>query len=104
MEKISRSGFLKLAAAAAMSGVTAGALTACNNSASSSTAAASGAAVYTPGTYTATAKGMSEITATVTFDAASITKVELDLSGETDSIGQAAKDKLIEDMEEHHEH
>ena len=31
MEKISRSGFLKLAAAAAMSGVTAGALTACNN-------------------------------------------------------------------------
>ena len=46
MEKISRSGFLKLAAAAAMSGVTAGALTACNNSASSSTAAASGAAVY----------------------------------------------------------
>ena len=98
MEKISRSGFLKLAAAAAMSGVTAGALTACNNSASSSTAAASGAAVYTPGTYTATAKGMSEITATVTFDAASITKVELDLSGETDSIGQAAKDKLIEQV------
>ena len=58
MEKISRSGFLKLAAAAAMSGVTAGALTACNNSASSSTAAASGAAVYTPGTYTAKATGM----------------------------------------------
>ena len=41
---------------------------------------------------------MSEITATVTFDAASITKVELDLSGETDSIGQAAKDKLIEQV------
>ena len=34
----------------------------------------------------------------MTFDAASITKVELDLSGETDSIGQAAKDKLIEQV------
>ena len=37
MNKISRKGFLKIAAAAAMSGVTAGALAACN-SASSSTA------------------------------------------------------------------
>ena len=98
MEKISRKGFLKIAAAAAMSGVTAAGLAACNV-ASSSTAASSGAAgIYTPGTYTATAKGMSEITATVTFDATSITKVELDLSGETDSIGQAAKDKLIEQV------
>ena len=41
---------------------------------------------------------MSEITATVTFDANTITKVELDLSGETDNIGQAAKDKLIEQV------
>lgn len=98
MEKISRKGFLKIAAAAAMSGVTAAGLAACN-AAGSSTAASSGAAgIYTPGTYTATAKGMSEITATVTFDATSITKVELDLSGETDSIGQAAKDKLIEQV------
>ena len=31
MEKISRKGFLKVAAAAAMSGVTAGALAACNS-------------------------------------------------------------------------
>ena len=93
MEKISRKGFLKIAAAAAMSSVTAAGLAACNAASSSTAAASSGAAgIYTPGTYTATAKGMSEITATVTFDAASITKVELDLSGETDSIGQAAKD------------
>ena len=55
MEKISRKGFLKIAAAAAMSGVTAAGLAACN-AASSSTAASSGAAgIYTPGTYTATA-------------------------------------------------
>ena len=94
MEKISRKGFLKIAAAAAMSSVTAAGLAACNAASGSSSAAG----IYTPGTYTATAKGMSEITATVTFDAASITKVELDLSGETDSIGQAAKDKLIEQV------
>lgn len=48
MNKISRKGFLKIAAAAAMSGVTAGALAACN-AASSSTAASSGVAgSYTP--------------------------------------------------------
>ena len=99
MEKISRKGFLKIAAAAAMSSVTAAGLAACNAASSSTAAASSGAAgIYTPGTYTATAKGMSEITATVTFDAASITKVELDLSGETENIGQAAKDKLIEQV------
>ena len=35
MNKISRKGFLKIAAAAAMSGVTAGALAACNSASSS---------------------------------------------------------------------
>jgi succinate dehydrogenase/fumarate reductase flavoprotein subunit/uncharacterized protein with FMN-binding domain len=94
MEKISRKGFLKIAAAAAMSSVTAAGLAACNAANVSSSAAG----IYTPGTYTATAKGMSQITATVTFDANTITKVELDLSGETESIGVAAKDKLIEQI------
>ena len=94
MEKISRKGFLKIAAAAAMSSVTAAGLAACNAASGSSSAAG----IYTPGTYTATAKGMSQITATVTFDANTITKVELDLSGETESIGAAAKDKLIEQI------
>lgn len=60
MKKISRKSFLKLASAAAMSGITAGALAACN-AASGSTAASSAAAKYTPGTYTATAKGMSDM-------------------------------------------
>ena len=61
MNKISRKGFLKIAAAAAMSGVTAGALAACNT-ASSSTAASSGAAgTYIPGTYEGTAEGISSI-------------------------------------------
>ena len=97
MEKISRKGFLKVAAAAAMSGITAAGLAACN-AASSASGVSSATGIYTPGTYTATAKGMSEITATVTFDANTITKVELDLSGETESIGGAAKDKLIEQI------
>ena len=101
MEKISRKGFLKLASAAAMGGVTAGALAACQ-AASSSTAssgAASAAGIYTPGTYTSAGKGMNgDVTATVTFSETAITAVELDVSGETESIGQAAKDKLIEQV------
>lgn len=83
MKKISRSGFLKLAAAAAMSGVTAGALTACGNSASSSSAAASSAAVYTPGTYTAKATGMGEVTVSMTFTENAITDVTVDTANET---------------------
>ena len=56
MNKISRKGFLKIAAAAAMGTVTAGALTGCNSASSSSvdaagSAAASGATVHSPGTY-----------------------------------------------------
>ena len=53
MNKISRKGFLKIAAAAAMSGVTAGALAACN-AASSSTAASGATGTYIPGTYEGT--------------------------------------------------
>ena len=74
MEKISRKGFLKVAAAAAMSGVTAGALAACNSAASSSTAA-SGDAIYTPGTYTGTATGIGEVKVTMTFSETAITDV-----------------------------
>ncbi len=79
MKKISRKGFLKIAAAAAMSGVTAGALSACNSSSSSAAAstAASGASVYTAGTYTATAKGMNDVTVTMTFSETAITEVKV---------------------------
>ena len=52
----------------------------------------------TPRTYTATAKGMSDITMTATFSETAITDIQLDLSGETDSIGQAAKDDLIKQL------
>ena len=54
MNQISRKGFLKVAAAAAMSGVTAGALAACN-AAKDSAAASAPAGSYIPGTYEGTA-------------------------------------------------
>ena len=95
MEKISRKGFLKVAAAAAMSGVTAGALAACNSAASSSTAA-SGDAIYTPGTYTGTATGIGEVKVTMTFSATAITDVVVDASNETESIGGVAAPTLQE--------
>ena len=60
MNKISRKGFIKIAAAAAMSGVTAGALAACNAASGSASASTSGAAgQYIPGTYEGTAEGIS---------------------------------------------
>ena len=89
-ENISRRNFLKgsLAGAAtlAMAGVGLG------------TTAFAEEGIYTPGTYTATAEGMETVTVTATFDANSITDIELDVSGETPSIGQAAKDELIEQI------
>mgnify|MGYP004486019863 FL=1 len=97
MEKISRKGFLKVAAAAAMSGVTAGALAACNSASSSSTAAsASGDAIYTPGTYTGTATGIGEVKVTMTFSETAITEVVIDASNETESIGGVAAPTLQE--------
>lgn len=100
MKKISRKGFLKIAAAAAMSGVTAGALAACE-SASSAVSAASGAgsvaagATYIPGTYEATAAGINgDVKVTMTFSENAITDVVLDVSGETPSIGGAAAEDL----------
>ena len=54
--------------------------------------------IYTPGTYTATAKGMGVITMKATFDANSITAIELDVSNETENIGGAAKDELIDQL------
>ena len=101
MNKISRKGFLKIAAAAAMSGVTAGALAACN-SASSSTAASSAAApagTYIPGTYEGTAEGISStVKVTMTFSDSAVTNVVVDTSGETASYGAAAADQLKEQL------
>ena len=98
MNKISRKGFLKIAAAAAMSGVTAGALAACN-AASSSTAASGAAGTYIPGTYEGTAEGISStVKVTMTFSASAVTDVVVDTSGETASYGAAAADQLREQL------
>lgn len=94
MKKISRKGFLKVAAAAAMSGVTASALAACNTGSSSSTAASTGEAIYTPGTYTGTATGIGEVKVTMTFSETAITDVVIDASNETESIGGVAAPTL----------
>jgi len=111
---ISRRDFLKGTAAGALSIAAAGVLGACasdtgaTGAAAESTTAAAGTTAaaettaaaaggrYTPGTYSATAQGMGEVKVTMTFDEDSITDVVLDLSNETDSIGQAAGDDLKE--------
>ena len=98
MNKISRKGFIKIAAAAAMSGVTAGALAACN--AASGSASTSGAAgQYIPGTYEGTAEGISStVKVTMTFSDSAVTDVVVDTSGETASFGAAAADELREQL------
>ncbi len=88
-KEMSRRSFLKglgaLAGVAAVSG-----LAGCSNRKESSTEA-----IYTPGTYTATAAGYdSDVTVTVTFDETHITEVVVDSSGETESVGAAAADTL----------
>ena len=98
MNKISRKGFIKIAAAAAMSGVTAGALATCN--AASGSASTSGAAgQYIPGTYEGTAEGISStVKVTMTFSDSAVTDVVVDTSGETASFGAAAADELREQL------
>ena len=106
MNKISRKGFLKIAAAAAMSGVTAGALAACNAASGSTSTAASGSAAasgatgtYIPGTYEGTAEGISStVKVTMTFSDSAVTDVVVDTSGETASYGAAAADELREQL------
>ena len=99
MNKISRKGFLKIAAAAAMSGVTAGALAACNSASSSSTAASAASGTYIPGTYEGTAEGISStVKVTMTFSDSAVTNVVVDTSGETASYGAAAADQLKEQL------
>ena len=101
MNKITRKGFLKIAAAAAMSGVTAGALAACESAGSAVSGAASAGsapaagAAYIPGTYEGTAQGISStVKVTMTFSETAVTDVVVDTSGETASYGAAAAEEL----------
>ena len=99
MNKISRKGFLKIAAAAAMSGVTAGALAACKGGAASSGAASAAPGSYIPGTYEGTAEGISStVKVKMTFSDSAVTDVVVDTSGETASYGAAAADQLKQQL------
>jgi len=88
MANISRRSFLKGVAASAA------------GAALLSTAAfAEEGAIYTPGTYTASAAGISsDVTVTMTFDANNIVDVQIDVSGETAGIGAAAGAALEEQI------
>ena len=91
MKEISRRAFLK----GAMSGTAAVAAMAALPLAGLEAIAESGA-IYTPGTYTATAKGINTVMVTMTFSEKAITDVILDVSGETPGYGLEAADKLKE--------
>ncbi len=106
---ISRRDFIKGIAAGAVSVATVGILQACEYSTSNSggttaaaesgSAAASGVtgeATYTPGTYSATATGMGEVTVTMTFDETSITDVQIDVSNETAGYGLEIGDEMAQ--------
>ena len=96
-KELSRRDFLKGAGAAA--GVAAlGMLAGCTND-SKPTPTPEGTpeapkGLYTPGTYSAKGKGMSDLVVTMTFSADAITDVVLNLEGETANIGQAAAEEL----------
>ena len=87
MKELSRRDFLK----GALAGTAAAALSTVTGAA----AFAEEKGIYTPGTYSASAKGIgSDVTVTMTFDANSITDVAIDVSGETPGIGAAIGEQM----------
>ena len=89
MKEITRRSFLKGALATTATAAVAGVV-----GIPAATALAEG--VYKPGTYTATAKGINTITATMTFSADAITDVVLDMSGETPGYGKDIAEALAD--------
>ena len=61
-------------------------------------AAVAEASSYVPGTYQGAGTGMGAVIANVTVDADSITEIVLDLSNETENIGQVAGDTLVDQL------
>ena len=91
--QLSRRDFLKGIAAGAVSVTAMGMFAGCNEL--KTVASAEGAAAYTPGTYSASAKGIaSDVTVTMTFSETAITDVQIDVSGETPNIGGAIGDDM----------
>ena len=104
MSKVSRRDFLRTSAVGAFGAAMAGMLGACSDTAASSSTAASAAAsseggLYTPGTYSATSKGISsDVTVTMTFDGSKITDVQIDVSGESAGFGADAGEELTSQL------
>ncbi len=80
-KSLSRRDFLKGSAAGALGAAAAGLL------GSGAIALAEESGTYTPGTYSAEAQGIGTVKVTMTFDAESITDVQVDVSEETPTIG-----------------
>ena len=90
-KELSRRDFIKGVAAGAFGVAAAGVL------GSMPVVAAAEEAKYTPGTYTATAKGIaSDVKVTMTFSENAITDVVIDAAGETPELGGAAAPKLAQ--------
>ena len=88
---ISRRNFLKGIAASAAGLAIAGVMP------KSSTPVKAESAIYTPGTYSASARGInSNVTVTMTFDETSILDVQIDCSGETEGIGTVIGDEMAQ--------
>lgn len=82
MKELSRRSFLKGAlATAAMTGI-------------AGVSIAENAAIYTPGTYSATEKGLGTVKVTMTFSETAITDVIIDAAAETPNYGGAAAEEL----------
>ena len=90
---ISRRDFLVGAATTTLGIAATGLLSGCLT-----TGGASAAGIYKPGIYSATAHGIGTVTATVAFDSNRIIDVKLDLVGESEGVGQKAKDRLIQNI------
>ncbi len=89
-KNVTRRDFLKGMAASAVGLTALGALAGCTKEASAPAPSAGSAAKYTPGTYSSSAKGIaSDVKVTMTFSETEITDVQIDVSGETPSIGGA---------------
>lgn len=94
-KELSRRDFLKGMAAGAVGMATMGVLSGCGEAAAAAAPAAAEAAataaaeaIYTPGTYSASARGIaSDVKVTMTFSETAITDVKIDVSGETKDIG-----------------
>ena len=91
-EKISRRNFLRTATLGAAA---AGLLAGCGNSAAAGSTAAG---TYTAGTYSATATGINTttpVTVTMTFNADTITDVQIDVANETKGYGADIADEMV---------